>query len=583
MYNKFLSNIKIKLNNVRTSQYLFFTLKETPSDADIVSHKLMLRAGIISKVSSGIYTWLPTGLRILKKIENVIRLEMNKIGAIEISMPILQPNDLWNKSNRLKEYGSELLHVVDRNNRFFILSPTHEELITDLIKDKISSYKTLPINLFQIQTKFRDEIRPRFGVIRSREFIMKDAYSFHIDKKSLQKTYELMLHAYTKIFNTIKLKFRVVEAKTGNIGGYISHEFQAFTNNEKDTIEFSNQSNFSKNIKTIFSKKKRLFPMCTLKKIDVLGTIDIQEISKKISLPLKKIVKTFLVKAQKNSDYPFVILLLRADHKLNLKKIKKLHILFQPLTFATEKEIYNEIGTNAAFLGPIGLSFPIIADRIVSNMSDFSVGANINNKYFVGVNWIRDLNLPQVEDISHVEDKYFIANNKKYLSVRRSIEVGHIFQLGDKYSKSMKAFFQNKNGQNQLIQMGCYGMGVSRTLSAVIEQNYDERGIIWPEILAPFQLAILPINMHVNQKVKEISEYLYNYFHTKNLDVILDDRNEHFGRMYKDIELIGIPHIIIISQINIENDLVEYKTRDNQKKEKIKINQIFEFIEKKLK
>lgn len=567
---------------MRTTQYLLSTLKETPSDAEVISHQLMLRAGMIRKLASGLYTWLPTGLRVLKKVENIVREEMTNAGAIEISMPVVQPADLWQESGRWEQYGPELLRLVDRGDRPFVLGPTHEEVITDLIRNELSSYKQLPLNLFQIQTKFRDEVRPRFGVMRSREFIMKDAYSFHTSQESLQKTYDAMYRAYSESFSRMGLDFRAVQADTGSIGGSASHEFQVLAQSGEDDIVFSTESDYAANIElaeAVAPAGERPAPSQPLTQIDTPNAKTIAELVAQFNLPVDKTVKTLIVKASEESGHQLVALLVRGDHELNEVKAEKVSIVAAPLTFATEEEIRAAVGAGPGSLGPVGLTLPVIADRTVAKMSDFSAGANIDGKHFTGINWGRDLPEPlQIADLRNVVEGDPSPDGKGTLLIKRGIEVGHIFQLGTKYSEAMKAAVQGEDGRNQTLTMGCYGIGITRVVAAAIEQNHDDRGIIWPAALAPFQVAILPMNMHKSFRVKELAEELYATLRAKGIDVLLDDRKERPGVMFADMELIGIPHTIVLGDRNLDNDEIEYKARRAGEKQMIKRDRIVDFL-----
>ncbi|MFP3037027.1 MAG: proline--tRNA ligase, partial [Arsenophonus sp.] len=545
---------------MRTSQYLLSTLKETSSDTEVMSHKLMLRAGIIRKLASGLYYWLPTGFRILQKIEKIIREEMNRIGAIEISMPIVQPVNLWQKNGRYKQYGKELLCFIDRNKQNFIFGPTHEEVITNLIRNEVTSYKQLPLNLYQIQTKFRDEVRPRFGVIRSREFIMKDAYSFHANKYSLENTYNIMYSVYSIIFKRIGFNFKVVKANSASIGGNISHEFHVLVDSGEDNIVFSTDSDYAVNIElaeAICIIKKPAIPTENIRLIDTSDVKTILDLVNKHNLSIEKTVKTVIVNASKESGHQFIALLIRGDHELNEVKAKKHPLVGNPLRFATKTEIREILKINPDSLGPINLPIPIIIDRSVSIISDFSAGANIKNKHYFGINWHRDLPLPDIYDLRNVVEGDPSPDGKGTLQIKRGIEIGHIFQLGTKYSEEIKAYIQNEDGYNQTILMGCYGIGITRIIAAIIEQNHDDNGIIWPDIIAPFQVVILPINMYKSYRVKEIAEKLYYDLQENSIDVIFDDRKERPGVMFADMELIGIPHIILISDRNLNNNKVE--------------------------
>ncbi len=571
---------------MRTSQYLLSTLKETPADAEVISHQLMLRAGMIRKLASGLYTWLPTGIRVLKKVENIVREEMNNAGAIEVSMPVVQPADLWQESGRWEQYGPELLRFVDRGERPFVLGPTHEEVITDLIRGEINSYKQLPLNFFQIQTKFRDEVRPRFGVMRAREFLMKDAYSFHITQASLQETYDAMYAAYSKIFERMDLNFRAVLADTGSIGGSTSHEFQVLAESGEDDIVFSTGSDYAANIEfaeALAPSESRAAATEALRIIDTPNAKTIAELVKQFKLPIEKTVKTLLVHAHKESGDKLVALLVRGDHELNEIKAEKLPQVAKPLTFASEEEIRAVIGAGPGSLGPINLQLSVVADRSVVVMSDFGAGANIDGKHYIGINWERDLPLPQVADLRNVVEGDISPDGKGTLQIKRGIEVGHIFQLGTKYSEAMKATVQDEDGRNQVMTMGCYGIGVSRIVAAAIEQNYDDRGIIWPDAIAPFQVAILPMNMHKSFRVKELAEELYNTLRSHGIDVVFDDRKERPGVMFADMELIGVPHNIVIGDRNLDSEEVEYKNRRVGEKQMIKTSEIIEFLLNKIK
>jgi len=568
-----------------TSQYLISALKETPYDAKIISHQLMLRSGMIRKTSSGLYIWLPTGIRVLKKIKKIIKKEMKKINVLEISMPIMQSEDLWKESGRLKIYGEELLKFSDRRKNHFILGPTNEEIVTHLIKNEIHSYKELPLKIYQIQTKFRDEIRPRFGIIRTREFIMKDAYSFHINQDCLENTYKKFHNSYINIFKKLKLNFCVVKADSGSMGGNISHEFQAFSKNGEDEIVFSDDKSYSSNMNMATSKEAINF----FKKKDQFKVI--QEIRKtqksiiideKLNTPLKNQIKTFLIRTNINNVSSVAALLIRADHELNLFKIEKINFLKKPLEFLDEKETIALIGVKKNFLGPCGLNIPIIADVSTIKMKDFTIGANINKYFFTNINWNIDLPIPIIKDIRKVTKKDCSPNDKGYLNIEKSIEIGHIFQLGQKYSKKMKTSIKIKNGSQENIYMGCYGIGITRIAAAVIEQNHDENGIIWPNSIAPFEVVILPINMKKYDKIKKIAFILYENFKKKGVDVILDDRCERPGIMFNEMDLIGIPHQIIISTRSIDNNNIEYRERKNKKNILINIKDIIDFIIKKL-
>ena len=568
-------------NNMRTSQYLLSTLKETPADAEVISHQLMLRAGMIRKLASGLYTWLPTGLRVLKKVENIVREEMNNAGAIEVSMPVVHPADLWMESGRWEQYGPELLRVVDRSERAFVLGPTHEEVITDLIRNELNSYKQLPLNFFQIQTKFRDEVRPRFGVMRSREFLMKDAYSFHTSQESLQETYDAMYAAYSKIFTRMGLDFRAVQADTGSIGGSASHEFQVLAQSGEDDVIFSDSSDFAANIEfaeAVAPKAPRAAATQEMTLVDTPNAKTIAELVEQFNLPVEKTVKTLLVKAVEGSSYPLVALLVRGDHELNEVKAEKLAQVASPLTFATEAEIRAIVNAGPGSLGPVNMPIPVVIDRTVAAMSDFAAGANIDGKHYFGINWDRDVATPEVADIRNVVAGDPSPDGQGTLLIKRGIEVGHIFQLGTKYSQAMNASVQGEDGRNQVLTMGCYGIGVTRVVAAAIEQNHDDRGIIWPDAIAPFQVAILPMNMHKSYRVQELAEKLYSELRAQGIEVLMDDRKERPGVMFADMELIGIPHTIVLGDRNLDNDDIEYKYRRNGEKQLIKTGDIVNYL-----
>ncbi|MDF7245914.1 proline--tRNA ligase [Proteus mirabilis] len=570
---------------MRTSHYLLSTLKETPADAEIVSHQLMLRAGMIRKLASGLYDWMPTGVRVLRKIEKIVREEMDNAGSLEISMPVVQPADLWQESGRWEQYGPELLRFTDRGERPFVLGPTHEEVVTDIVRNEITSYKQLPLNLYQIQTKFRDEVRPRFGVMRSREFIMKDAYSFHISQESLQETYDRMYQAYSNIFTRIGLDFRPVLADTGSIGGSASHEFQVLADSGEDDIVFSTASDYAANIElaeAVMPATPRSPATEELRLVDTPNAKTIAELVEQFNLPIEKTVKTLIVHATEESGHKLVALLVRGDHELNEIKAEKCSIVASPLVFATEEEIRQAVNAGPGSLGPINLPLPIIIDRAVSIMSDFGAGANIDGKHYFGINWERDLPLAEMADIRNVVEGDPSPDGKGTLLIKRGIEVGHIFQLGKKYSEALKATVQNEEGHNQVVTMGCYGIGITRIVAAAIEQNHDARGIIWPDAIAPFQVAILPMNMHRSYRVKEVAEKLYADLRAQGIDVLFDDRKERPGVMFADMELIGVPHTIVIGDRNLDNEQVEYKARRSDDKSLVNVNDVVAFIKEQL-
>ncbi|WP_336194029.1 proline--tRNA ligase [Providencia stuartii] len=570
---------------MRTSKYLLSTLKETPADAEVISHQLMLRAGMIRKLASGLYDWLPTGVRVLRKVENIVREEMENAGSIEVSLPVVQPADLWQESGRWEQYGPELLRFTDRGERPFVLGPTHEEVITDLIRNEITSYKQLPLNLFQIQTKFRDEVRPRFGIMRSREFIMKDAYSFHTSQESLQETYDAMYEAYSKIFTRIGFDFRPVQADTGSIGGSASHEFQVLAQSGEDDIVFSTESDFAANIElaeAVTPLTSRAAPTEEMRLVDTPNAKTIAELVEQFNLPIEKTVKTLIVRAKKDSGHTLVALLIRGDHELNEVKAEKHPLISSPLEFASEEEIKAAIKAAPGSLGPVNMPLPMVIDRSVAVMSDFGAGANIDGKHYFGINWERDLVQPETFDLRNVVEGDPSPDGKGTLLIKRGIEVGHIFQLGTKYSEAMKASVQNEEGHNQIVTMGCYGIGVTRIVAAAIEQSHDERGIIWPDAIAPFHVAILPMNMHKSYRVKEVAEKLYADLKAQGIDVIFDDRKERPGVMFADMELIGVPYTIVIGDRNLDNNQVEYKARRSDEKSLVGLDNVISFLKEKL-
>lgn len=565
---------------MRTSQYLFSTLKETPNDAQVVSHQLMLRAGMIRPLASGMYNWLPTGLRVLKKVENIIREEMNKSGALEVEMPVVQPADLWVESERWEDYGPELLRFKDRGDRPFVLGPTHEEVITDLVRREVSSYKQLPLNLYQIQTKFRDEVRPRFGVMRGREFLMKDAYSFHTSKESLQETYDVMHQTYSNIFTRLGLDFRPVAADTGSIGGSASHEFQVLAQSGEDDVVFSTESDYAANIELAeaIAVGDRQAPTAEMTLVDTPNAKTMAELVEQFNLPIEKTVKTLIVKGA-SEEQPLVALVIRGDHELNEIKAVKCEEVAEPFEFADEAEIKAKIGAGVGSLGPVNMPIPVIIDRSVALMSDFGAGANIDGKHYFNINWERDVALPKIADLRNVVEGDPSPDGKGTLLIKRGIEVGHIFQLGTKYSEAMKATVQGEDGRPQTMIMGCYGIGVTRVVAAAIEQHHDERGIIWPtDAIAPFTVAVVPMNMHKSESVQTFAEDLYKTLRSQGVDVIFDDRKERPGVMFADMELIGVPHMVVIGEKNLENGEIEYKNRRTGEKQMIAKDQLLDFL-----
>ncbi|CAH1600072.1 proline--tRNA ligase [Vibrio owensii] len=570
---------------MRTSNYLLSTLKETPNDAEVVSHQLMLRAGMIRKLASGLYTWLPTGLRVLRKVENIVRQEIDNAGAVETLMPVVQPFELWEETGRSEKMGPELLRFTDRHTRPFVLSPTAEEVITSLVRNEVSSYKQLPLNLYQIQTKFRDERRPRFGVMRAREFCMMDAYSFDIDKEGLEKSYQAMHDAYCKAFDRMGLEYRPVLADSGAIGGSGSQEFHVLAESGEDLIAFSTESDYAANIEKAEAAApagERAEPTQKMTLVDTPNAKTIAELVEQHGLAIEKTVKTLFVKASDEVDADIIALIVRGDHELNEVKAENLPQVASPLEMATEEEMRALIGAGAGSLGPVGLELPFIVDRSVAVMSDFGAGANIDGKHYFGINWGRDVELGQVEDLRNVVEGDPSPCGQGTLMLKRGIEVGHIFQLGNVYSEAMNCGVLGPDGKNVILEMGCYGIGVSRVVASAIEQNHDKYGIIWPDALAPFQVAIVPMNMHKSEEVKEAAEKLYAELTAMGIEVLFDDRKERPGVMFSDMELIGIPHTIVIGDRSMKEGNFEYKNRRSGEKTAVAMADIVEHVKAQL-
>lgn len=569
---------------MRASQFLFATLKETPSDADIISSQLMLRAGLIRKIASGLYTWLPMGLKVLRKVEAIVREEMQAANAQEVAMPMVQPAELWQESGRIQGYGPELLRFYDRHQREFLLGPTHEEVITDLARNELQSYKQLPINFFQIQSKFRDEIRPRFGVMRAREFLMKDAYSFHISQESLQQTYDDMYAAYTRIFERIGLEFRAVLADTGSIGGEASHEFHVLAESGEDAIAFSDGSDYAANVELAeaICQDERPAPTQTPTDVATPNMPTCEEVAAHLNIPLATTVKTLVVQGaapeslegEDTAEAPLVALVLRGDHSLNDIKAEKIAAVAAPLTMATEEQLA-EAGLVKGFMG-VNISeqhgIPVYVDRAAAALADFVCGANKADMHTTGMNWERDASITQVVDIRDVQAGDASPDGKGKLDIKRGIEVGHIFQLGQKYAEALGCTVNGEDGRPATLTMGCYGIGVSRVVAAAIEQNHDENGIIWPASIAPFDVAIVPmVKKKGSEEVIATANALYDELKAAGLDVLLDDRNERPGVKFADLELVGIPHRIVVSERNLANNQYEYRARnasDNELLEK---------------
>jgi prolyl-tRNA synthetase len=548
---------------MRTSTFHLFTTRETPADAEIVSHQLMLRTGMIRKLTAGIYSWTPLGWRVLKKVENIVREEMDRAGYLEMLMPAVQPEELWQETGRWEDFGGQLLKIRDRAGRGYVFGPTHEEVMTDLARNELRSYKQLPVTFYQIQTKFRDEIRPRFGVMRAREFLMKDAYSFHIDEASLEETYWEMYQVYTRIFTRAGLEFRAVRADSGAIGGSASHEFHVLAESGEDEIAFSDASEFAANVELAEAPPapERAAPSVDMTLVDTPNAHTIEELVSSFDIPIEKTVKTLVVEAAEKAGSEFVALLVRGDHTLNEFKAVKLDQVASPLRFATDDEIRDAIGAGPGSLGPVKLKIPFIVDHSVAALSDFTAGANIEDKHYFGINWDRDLELPAQADLRKVVDGDASPDGEGTIHLARGIEVGHIFQLGTKYSESMNAVVLGEDGKSHVMPMGCYGIGVSRIVAAAIEQNHDEHGICWPDPIAPFQLAILPMNAKKSYRVREAAEELYAKMTAAGIEVLYDDRDVRPGVMFNDMELIGIPHRIVIGERGLDQGLLEYRRR----------------------
>ena len=564
---------------MRLSRFPLSTLKETPADADIISHQLMLRTGMIRKQAAGLYSWLPLGLRVLRKIEAIIREEMNRAGALELLMPAIQPAELWQESGRWEQYGPELLRLHDRHQREFCFGPTHEEVITDIVRHELRSYKQLPVNYYQIQTKFRDEIRPRFGIMRAREFLMKDAYSFHTDQPSLDETYQLMYQTYSRIFTRLGMNFRAVEADSGAIGGNVSHEFHVLAESGEDAIAFSTTSGFAANVEAAAAMVpvgERPEPGIAMTTVDTPGQHTIDEVSAYLDTRPDRCIKTLLVQGH---EATVVALVLRGDHELNAVKAGKHPAIATPLEFASAEQIRDAAACAAGSLGPVGLTIPVIVDHAAAQLADFVCGANEDGKHLKGVNWGRDLPEPETADLRNVINGDPSPDGRGNLKIARGIEVGHIFQLGKKYSETMKATVLDEQGRDVEMIMGCYGIGVSRLVAAAIEQNHDEKGIIWPATMAPFHVALLPMNMKKSQRVREAADTLYEELQTAGLEVLFDDREARPGVMFADMELIGIPHRVVVGEKNLDRDRVEYKSRRDSESRDIPRTEIVAFLE----
>lgn len=580
--------------SMRATQFLIATEKETPADAVVISHKLMLRSGMIRKLAAGLYTWMPLGLRTLRKIENIVREEMDRAGAQEILMPTVQPAELWEESGRWYQYGGELMRLKDRHNREFCYGPTAEEVVTDIARNNLSSYKQLPMNLYQIQTKFRDETRPRFGVMRAREFTMKDGYSFHANEESLQETYERMHEAYSRIFNRLGLDFRPVLADTGSIGGASSHEFHVLAESGEDDIAFSDSSDYAANVElaeALAPAGERPAASKELEKVSTPDVTSIEDVAALLNVATSDVLKAIVVRgtseaedAEEGEAGEPVVLFLRGDHQLNEIKAEKLPGVLSPLQFASADEV-QKIGGVAGFTGPRGLSARVYVDRSAAHMADFVCGANETDAHFTGANWGRDVEEGTVADLRNVVAGDPSPCGKGTLDIKRGIEVGHIFQLGTKYSEALKATVLDENGKDRVMMMGCYGIGVSRVVAAAIEQNNDDNGIIWPDAIAPFHVGIVPMNMHKSEAVKEAAEKLYNELTEAGFEVYMDDRDKKTspGVKFADMELMGIPHRVVISDRGLEAGALEYKHRSAEEKEEIAADNVLNVLKERIK
>lgn len=562
---------------MRFTEFGLSTLRETPAEAEIVSHQLMLRAGLIRRLASGLFTWMPLGVKVLRKVERIVRQEMDKAGALELLMPAVQPAELWQESGRWDKYGSLLLRMRDRHERDFCFGPTHEEVITDIARRELRSYKQLPINFYQIQTKFRDEIRPRFGVMRAREFIMKDAYSFDVDQVSLERSYQRMHAAYTAIFQRLGLTFRVVDADSGEIGGNRSQEFHVIADSGEDAIVFSDEDDFASNVETaatMVPTGTRPKPDAEFRTVETPATTTIDALCKLLDVTPQRTLKTLIVEGD---DGP-VALILRGDHEMNAIKAVKLPGVAAPLTMADGKTIFEVTGAKTGFAGPIGLEIPLYFDHATSLMSDFVCGANQNDRHHIGVNFGRDLEEPDTVDLRNVVEGDPTPGGKGTLHIARGIEVGHIFQLGSQYSELMGATVQDADGNDVNMAMGCYGIGVTRIVSAAIEQNHDDRGIIWPEPLTPFDVVLIPINMQRSDKLRDAAEALYEELTASGYDVLFDDRNARPGVKFADAELIGIPRRLVISEKTLEAGQLEYRHRRDAESQTLKRDAALELL-----
>ena len=571
---------------MRASRFFISTLKEAPSDAEIVSHKLMMRAGMIKRLGSGIYTYMPVGLRVIRKVEAIVREEMNRAGAIELLMPLVQPAELWQETGRWDKMGDELMRVKDRHGRDFAIQPTSEEVVTDVVRSELKSYRQLPINFYHIQTKFRDERRPRFGLMRGREFTMKDAYSFDRDLEGMQKSYQTMFDAYTRIFNRFGLKFRAVAADNGAIGGTGSHEFHVIASTGEDALVYCPDSDYAANMEAAEAVATGARGAATqaLAKTPTPGKTKCESVAELLNLPLSQTVKTIALTVEsEEGKKSFWVLLLRGDHELNEIKVSKVAGL-KDFRFSLESEILEVFGTVPGYLGPINTKLPVnvVADRTVANMADFVCGANEADFHYTGANWGRDLPEPVVADLRNVVEGDASPDGKGVLAIERGIEVGHVFQLGTAYSEAMGATFLDEGGRPAPLQMGCYGIGVTRILGAAIEQNFDDKGIVWPDAIAPFELVLCPMGLDRSEMVKEATEKLYAEMQAAGIDVIVDDRGLRPGAMFADWELIGVPHRVVIGERGLKEGNLEYQGRRDEAASAVAVAEMVAFIKGKL-
>jgi prolyl-tRNA synthetase len=567
---------------MRLSAYPINTLKETPAEAEVLSHQLMLRAGLIRRLAAGLYSWLPMGLRSLQKVERIVREEMNRAGALELVMPVIQPAELWQESGRWSEYGPELLRIKDRHERDFVAGPTHEEVITDIARRELKSYRQLPVNFYQIQTKFRDEVRPRFGVMRAREFIMKDAYSFHLDTPSLQDGYRAMYDAYTRIFTRTGLTFRAVRADSGAIGGDVSQEFHVLAASGEDAIVFSDEDDYAANLEAaaaLAPPEPRPAPQEVLRSVSTPGIKTVADLARFLNVEPARCVKTLIVDGKADE---VVALVLRGDHELNAVKAQKLPGVASPLRMSSAERVLKATGTEPGYVGLVGLKCRLYADHSALNLADFVCGANAKDQHLMGVNWERDVSGALAADLRKVVEGDASPSGKGHLKIARGIEVGHIFQLGDKYSRPMKAAVLDEDGKEVTLLMGCYGIGVTRIVAAAIEQNHDERGIIWPEPIAPFQVVLVPINLQKSARVREVSDRLYAELTDEGIEVLYDDRDARPGVKFADAELVGIPHRVVVGERGLEAGKLEYRHRRDSASTEVPASEVLAFIRQRL-